>query len=120
MDLASAKENVHRYYRLVDEGNHSGLLGLFAEDAVYERPGYQPLVGRAALRDFYSGERVIADGRHTVRTLVAEGDRIAVHGDFVGVLKDGTDVSLRFADFFVLGADGRFVRRDTFFFSPLV
>ena len=45
--------------------------------------------------------------------------QIAVSGSFEGVLKDGTEVGLRFSDFFVF--DGpRIVRRDTFFFAPLV
>jgi len=29
-------------------------------------------------------------------------------------------VGLRFADFFILTAEGQFSRRDTFFFAPLV
>lgn len=118
--MARVKARVNEYYQLVDERNHSALVDLFAEDAVYERPGYPPLVGRVALTEFYSSERVIASGRHTVRAMVAEDDRIAVHGEFAGSLKDGRDVALRFADFFVIDDDGHFVRRDTFFFSPLV
>ncbi|MFC0070453.1 hypothetical protein ACFFQW_42150 [Umezawaea endophytica] len=37
-----------------------------------------------------------------------------------GVLHDGKEVSLRFSDFFEFTDDGRFSRRDTFFFAPLV
>lgn len=111
---------VERYYRLVDENEVDALIDLFAPDAVYRRPGYEPLHGRDALRSFYSGERVIASGRHEVDALVADADTVAVHGRFVGVLKDGSDACLRFADFYTFDEQGRFATRDTFFFAPLV
>jgi ketosteroid isomerase-like protein len=111
---------VQRYYELVDDGDIPGLLDLFAPDAVYERPGYPPMTGRAELDAFYSGERVIDSGKHTLREIVAGSDVVAVHGDFTGRLKDGTEVTVRFADFFAFGTDGRFRRRDTYFFSPSV
>ncbi|UNO41480.1 nuclear transport factor 2 family protein [Streptomyces sp. MST-110588] len=111
---------VQEYYRLVDADDVPGLIALFTEDAVYRRPGYEPMRGHDGLRAFYSGERVIKSGRHTVTTVVADGDRIAVNGTFEGVLKDGREVSLEFADFFVLDGEHRFTRRDTYFFAPLV
>lgn len=41
-------------------------------------------------------------------------------GEFGGLLRDGSTVHLRFADFFRVGTDGLFTRRDTFFFAPMV
>lgn len=111
---------VHRYYTLVDSGDVDGLVGLFAPQAVYRRPGYEPLVGRDDLRAFYQGERVIDSGVHSVEQTVVGEDAVAVHGTFEGVLKDGSKTSLRFADFYTFDADGRFASRDTFFFAPLV
>jgi ketosteroid isomerase-like protein len=116
----AADEAVRQYYRLVDDDDVDGLLDLFAPDAVYHRPGYPPLNGRADLARFYGGDRVIAAGTHLLHMVVADGDQVAAHGEFSGVLKDGREVRLRFADFFAVGADGRFARRDTFFFSPMV
>jgi ketosteroid isomerase-like protein len=118
--IAAANAAVEHYYELVDSGDVEGLLGLFAPDAVYHRPGYPPLNGRAELKKFYSGDRVIAEGKHSLHTLVATGETVAAHGEFAGILKDGSSVHLRFADFFAVGEDGRFARRDTFFFSPMV
>lgn len=117
---AAHEELVRTYYRLVDSGDVTGLVNLFGDDAVYHRPGYEPLVGHDDLLRFYSGVRVIKEGRHEVTTVVAAGSEAAVHGTFEGVLDDGREVSLRFADFFVFGADGAISRRDTFFFAPLV
>jgi ketosteroid isomerase-like protein len=107
------------YYELVDRDDIPGLVGLFAPDATYHRPGYEPMVGHAGLTAFYRGQRVIRSGRHTVHTTVTQGTNVAVSGEFHGVLRDGKPVDLRFADFFVIGPDGRFARRDTFFFAPL-
>jgi ketosteroid isomerase-like protein len=111
---------VHQYYELVDAGNVTELVRLFAPDACYHRPGYPPLVGRAALERFYRDERVIREGRHLLTMVVENGRDVAVHGEFTGVLRDDQRVSLRFADFFSLASDGYIARRDTFFFVPLV
>ena len=43
-----------------------------------------------------------------------------MNGVFHGVLKDGSEVTLKFADFFEFDEDQRFARRDTYFFLPLV
>lgn len=111
---------VRRYYELVDSGDIPGLVGLFSPDASYQRPGYPPLVGRQALERFYREQRVIKEGSHVLAMVVAAENDVAVHGEFSGVLHDGQQVAVRFADFFSVGPDGQFTRRDTFFFSPLV
>lgn len=108
------------HYALIDAADIAGLLRLYAEDVAYHRPGYPPLAGSAALDHFYRFDRVIRDGRHTVETVVAAGNDVAVHGSFSGSLHDGTPVAHRFAEFFVLDPRGRIARRDTFFFTPLV
>lgn len=120
LDTAQAADVTNRYYTCVDSNDVDALLDLFAPDAVYHRPGYPPLNGRAELQRFYTVDRVIAEGEHKLSAVIVDGPNVAAHGEFSGVLKNGTPARLRFADFFVLGADGRFARRDTFFFSPMV
>ncbi|MER7335182.1 MULTISPECIES: nuclear transport factor 2 family protein [unclassified Micromonospora] len=115
-----ALTRVRRYYELVDKGDVTGMVALFTPDAVYDRPGYDTFKGRAALDDFYRADRVIADGRHTLRATICDGTTVAVQGDFEGVLKSGDHVRLRFADFFEIAPDGLFSRRDTYFFAPMV
>lgn len=110
---------VEAYYRLVDDQAFDEMLELFADDAVYARPGYEPLHGKPAIADFYRGARVIVSGRHTLATVLIEGDRAAVEGSMRGTLRDGRDVDVRFADFFSV-RDGRFVTRDTYFFAASV
>lgn len=113
-------QNVHRYYDLVDEGDVPGLVRLFSAEAVYERPGYEPIRGRTALARFYRETRVIESGRHTVHTALCDPRRVAVQGEFEGTLKSMVQVRLRFADFFEATADGLFTRRHTYFFQPMV
>ena len=114
------EDRVRAYYELVDRGEVDGLVSLFADDAVYCRPGYPPLRGRADLERFYREDRVIESGAHTLDSLVSSPPRVAVSGEFSGMLRSGEQVDLRFADFFTFAADGHFARRDTFFFTPLV
>ncbi|KRE35805.1 ketosteroid isomerase [Janibacter sp. Soil728] len=116
----SAEAAVRRYYELVDAGDVDGVVGCFADDAVYHRPGYEPMAGRAALTAFYAGERVIADGQHELVEMVADGHRVAVHGRFVGTHKDGRAVQVGFADFWVLDEQDRAITRRSFFDTPAV
>jgi ketosteroid isomerase-like protein len=113
-------DDVRRFYALVDAGDFTGATAMFDDALEYHRPAYEPICGRAGLARFFAEDRPIREGRHTLTAVVADGRRVAVHGAFDGVLRDGRPVSLRFADFFVLAPDGRFTRRDTYFFAPLV
>lgn len=116
----SAEAAVRRYYELVDAGDIDGVVGCFTQDAVYHRPGYAPMAGREALTAFYGGERVIADGRHTLDVLLVDGSQVAVHGRFIGTLKDGSAATVGFADFWVLDKEGRATTRHSFFDTPAV
>lgn len=120
MDSSAHLRAVRNYYAFVDGGQVAELVGLFAEDAEYHRPGYNPLIGRNQLERFYRENRIIREGRHTLSAAAESDDLVAVHGEFNGVLQDGSTTSLRFADFFRFDATDRFSRRDTFFFAPLV
>lgn len=117
MDLEA---RTRHYYERVDASDLEGVLAWFADDAVYHRPGYPPMAGRAALADFYGGERVIVSGAHDVAEILVEADRVAVRGVFAGTLKDGTSVEVGFADFIRYDAHARAVERRTYFARPAV
>lgn len=117
MDLT---EITHRYYRAVDSGDLEGVLEWFAEDGVYHRPGYEPMRGRAALRAFYGGERVIESGSHRIDQVIVEGASVAVRGVFTGTLRDGTSVTVGFADFVDYDRAGHAAERHSFFDTPTV
>jgi steroid Delta-isomerase len=110
---------IRRYYELVDSGDVPTMVALFQPDATYCRPGYPELTGHAAITHFYAHQRKFRAGAHTLTAVLQDRDRVAVHGEFRGELHDGSTMELRFADFFEIGADGRFARRDTYYFAPL-
>jgi steroid Delta-isomerase len=114
------EEVVKRYYSLVDAQEYNELVQLFSKDTVYRRPGYEPLVGREALAEFYGDRRVITGGQHSISELLANGSKVAVAGEFAGTITGGQHVNIRFADFFTLDSAGLICVRDTFFFAPLV
>jgi steroid delta-isomerase len=113
------REAILKYYQYVDANDVGSLVALFDERAVYQRPGYDPIIGKGALNSFYRGERLIESGRHELRTLVDGGEQVAVEGRFVGRLKDGNEVDVGFADFFSL-QEGRIAKRTTYFDRPAV
>lgn len=111
---------VRRYYQTVDSPTPAAVVDLFAGDAVYRRPGYEPIIGREALLAFYEGERVIAEGNHEIVGVLVDGPaRAAVEGHFSGRLRDGSSVTLGFADFFTV-RKGVIVDRNTYFDTPAV
>jgi steroid delta-isomerase len=120
LEVLPAAATVRRYYELVDERDFAAVVALFTPDCTYHRPGYDPIVGAAGLRRFFERDRPIVGGQHEVTAVVADGERIAVQGEFRGELRGGERTDLRFADFFELAPDGRFARRDTFFYAPMV
>lgn len=101
MNTVSAETLVRTYYALVDAGD-LGLLDLFEPAATYKRPGYDEFAGREQLRRFYSSERIIDSGRHTIRTVFVDGLHVGVEGTFHGRLRDGRTVRVPFSDFFDL------------------
>jgi steroid delta-isomerase len=110
---------IRQYYELVDANEVADMVALFQPEATYCRPGYPDLVGHADITHFYAHQRKFRSGEHMLTAVLDTGDRVAVHGSFRGQLHDGTAMELRFADFFEIGYDGRFSRRDTYYFAPL-
>jgi ketosteroid isomerase-like protein len=106
---------VTEYYNFIDRQDYNAALNLFHPAIVYVRDGTPPVVGIAALRDFYLKRRIIDHGTHTLLALVASGTQVAVRGCFEGVLKSGESVAVAFADFHSFSDDRRIVRRDTYF-----
>lgn len=64
--------SARRYRQTVDSAGPDAMMALFDAETIYRRPGYAPIIGRAALLAFYGGQRVIAHGEHVIANLVAE------------------------------------------------
>lgn len=105
-------------FEIIDGRRWTELGEVFDAHCVYERPGFAQIVGLAALREFYETHRPIECGTHRIDLLVAEDEKVCASGRFVGFLRDGSELSLRFSDLYRL-REARVVWRSTFFFTPL-
>ena len=115
----SSLDLVRAYYTAIDAGDLDAAFAGWAAHATYRRPGYPPLVGIEAIRDFYESTRVIAGGSHTLEECVADDDSVAVRGSFSGSGHDGAALFVRFADFWHFAA-GRVDERNTYFDAAAV
>ncbi|CDK40448.1 uncharacterized protein BN903_58 [Halorubrum sp. AJ67] len=104
---------MHSYYERVDADDYDGLLALFADDIVYDRPGQDSIEGIDALERFYREDRPLSDGEHEVLVVAVDGDTAAVRGTFGG-RQGGERVAFGFADFHTVDADGLIAHRVTY------
>lgn len=119
MELPAARDLVSRLFRVIDARRFDHLGEVFTPDAVYHRPGYDPLVGLPELIHFYTDVRVIIAGSHTIDHVLA-GDGVAsCWGTFRGTSRDGDPLEERFSDTYEVRDDRIAVRR-TFFHRPAI
>ena len=110
---------VHRLFEIIDGRHWDRLPEAFVAEAVYERPGYDPIDGIEALTHFYRDVRIIGSGKHHLEAVVLNETHGACWGRFIGATRDGTPIDERFADCYVF-QDGRIKSRRSFFFRPAV
>jgi ketosteroid isomerase-like protein len=110
-------EIVRDYYTNIDSRDIPAALACFAGDAVYRRPGYDELVGLAAIEDFYRNTRDLGAGGHVIDSVVGSGHEVAVRGRFEGEYRDGTPLRVRFADFWLFSGE-KVVERNSYLFQP--
>ncbi|GAA1276867.1 nuclear transport factor 2 family protein [Sphaerisporangium rubeum] len=120
MTTRDQRDQVRRLYELIDERDFAGLAALFDKDAVYHRPGCDVLVGRDGIERFYTEERTISSGAHTLSRIIVSDRDVAVEGAFEGALDDGRQIAHRFAELFRLSEEGLFTRRDSFLFVSTI
>lgn len=118
LEMTSQLDLVLGYYTNIDAGDVPAALECFASTAVYRRPGYEPLVGAAAIAQFYDDTRVVGPGKHVVEAIVESADEIAVRGRFDGTFRDGSALHARWGDFWRF-ENGRVVERNSYFDAPV-
>ncbi|MEO8153074.1 MAG: nuclear transport factor 2 family protein [Rhizobacter sp.] len=114
-----SKKLIADLFAAVDANDWNALSAVLHEDVVYERPGYDPLVGRDRVLYFYANERVVAQGHHEPECVMAEGGVGLCSGRFHGTKKDNTQADERFADVYEFEG-GRIRHRITYFFRPAI
>ena len=103
---------IRDYYPKVDAGEVEWVISLFAEDGNYHR-AEASYSGKNEIADFYKNSRKIK-GRHTLESILSEGDTVAVNGVFEGFGVDGSAKKMRFADFWTFNRDDLVSVRKTY------
>jgi ketosteroid isomerase-like protein len=111
----SADRLITDLFDIIDGCRWEDLGSVFAEDCVYSRPGYEPIVGLARLTHFYQHERIVASGGHAVECTVSDLGAAACWGRFHGKSKTGEELDEGFADTYRV-RDGKIVFRTTYFY----
>lgn len=106
---------IERMFATIDASDWSELPAFFHPAVVYERPGYEPFVGRDRVMRFYREERVIVRGRHTLEGVVVADGKAAAWGRIDAVHADGSPIAHAFSDVYVLAQDAVKLRRSHFF-----
>jgi uncharacterized protein len=115
----TATDLVTELFDVIDGRRWDDLDVVFAADSVYDRPGYEPLVGLDAIRRFYRNERIIGSGRHFVVHIVSDLGAAACWGRFVGASRTGQPLDEEFADAYMVQG-GKIVHRKTYFHRPAI
>ena len=101
------------YYPAIDRMDIEHVIGLFADDAMYDRAGieYRPL---SAIREFFSDRKI--SGVHTLNTVWCdEASRtVFVTGRFEGRDANGDSRSFGFADVCEFNAANLVAKRQSF------
>lgn len=119
ISLTTAQELVKKLFSTIDQRRFDELGDIFATDAIYERPGYDPLEGLERITHFYREERIIISGEHHVEDVAAGEGVVISRGVFKGKGKDGADLNERFADVYRVEG-GKIIHRTTYFFRAAI
>ena len=111
---------IKHLFECVDIRSWEVLSTIFHADIVYERPGYDPIQGLERLLYFYSHERVLAAGQHTLERIITAEDAGACWGWFTGSKKDGSAVHVGFADVYLFSDTNLIIKRRSYFYEPSV
>jgi ketosteroid isomerase-like protein len=104
-------------FDIIDHCSWEELGEVFAEDCVYDRPGYESLIGLRRVQRFYRHERIVASGHHHVVSVVSDIEAAACWGRFLGTARSGQALDEDFADTYSI-TGGKIEYRKTFFFRP--
>ena len=112
------RDVVLKLFDALDKNDLTGILALFTDDAVYERPGKPIIRGRDALVHFYEHERVVAAGKHTIEEII-EGPVLTVTvGFYDGAGGDGAPLYMKFVDVYQFTGEKIHERRSYFLAPP--
>jgi ketosteroid isomerase-like protein len=103
------KTAVRMLFRAIDEADLGVLEALLHPLSEYEESGYLPFRGRESVMNFYRNVRSFARSEHIIESVSQDGDRLICCGRFLGKRRDGTEVSILFAD--IIQFENRKIRK---------
>jgi ketosteroid isomerase-like protein len=115
--IRTAEQLVTELFGIIDGCRWDELGSVFADDCIYNRPGYEPIVGLARIQQFYRQERIVASGEHRIENTVSDLGTVACWGTFVGDSNTGQPLKIDFADIYQVH-DGKILYRRTYFYRP--
>ncbi|MBM4188569.1 MAG: nuclear transport factor 2 family protein [Gemmatimonadetes bacterium] len=108
---------IRTMFQAIDGRDWDALANQLHPEVRYDRPGFEPLMGRDAVIHFYREVRQI-HGRHHLDHLIANDREGAHFGHFVGAKPDGTPFTADYADYYGF-KDGLLWRRKSYFHTSL-
>lgn len=116
-----AEQLISSMFSAIDDNAFERLAGCMDTAVVYERPGYEPIIGYDALLDFYRKTRRIRLGRHDLHRVLCQGEDVVSCGLFTGELKNGEPVTIDFSEIYRLNEQRtRILFRKTYFFQAAI
>jgi ketosteroid isomerase-like protein len=110
---------IRKMFASIDAMDWATLQDLLHPEVVYERPGFEPLVGSERVMRFYRVERAITRSTHHIEGVVTDDGRGAAWGKADCELADGRWTTIGFAEIYHL-ANGLIRLRRTHFYVPAV
>ena len=78
MGIEANKQAVRAYFKALDTADEGALDALFTEDCVIHRPGLDPIVGLAGIRQIVRNAKTnYTSLASEIHDLIAEGERVA-------------------------------------------
>ena len=115
----TSEKTIECLFRTIDDKEWKNLNIIFHQDIIYERPGYQPLIGINCVKNFYENERLVLLGQHQIEQMIVVGNQGACWGQIIGTKKDGSIIDELFADVYHF-RDHLIIARRSYFFRPAI
>jgi ketosteroid isomerase-like protein len=94
----SLETTIVRFLRAVDDQDWGAVEAMLHPDAEFEMPALPPFRGRDRVMSYYRGARPVVSSEHVLESIVVDGERAACWGRVTGRRKDGSELSILFAE----------------------
>ncbi|WP_026795619.1 MULTISPECIES: nuclear transport factor 2 family protein [Planktothrix] len=118
-NITDQEELIVSLFDAIDSSDFELLVKYFDQDIIYQRPGYQDLIGIDKLLHFYQYDRVISSGKHHIEKIVVAEKYGSCWGQFIGLHKNGSQLNEMFADVYSF-EHSKIKTRRSYFFRPAI